>query len=171
MYTWLRRGYLREKQSLQIMAENNAIRTYNVKVRLDKMQQNSRCRLCGNRDGTINHKISECSELAQTEYKTRHDWVGKVINWELCKKFKFDITNKWYMHNPESVLGNGTHKVFRDFKIQTDHLISTRRRDLIRINEKERTCWIVEFAVPANHWLKWNKCVKRDKYLNLAREL
>ena len=27
------------------------------------------------------------------------------------------------MHNPESVKGNDTHKVFRDFEIQTDHLI------------------------------------------------
>ena len=23
-------------------------------------------------------------------YKTRHDWVRKVIHWEMCKKFKFD---------------------------------------------------------------------------------
>ena len=27
-------------------------------------QQNSRCRLCGDRDETINHIISECSKLA-----------------------------------------------------------------------------------------------------------
>ena len=49
--------------------------------------------------------------LAQNEYKTRHDSVGKLINWELSKKFKFDHTNKWYMHNPTSVLENGTHKL------------------------------------------------------------
>ena len=54
----------------------------------------------------INHVISECSKLAPKKYKTRHDWVGKVINWELYKKFKFDHTNKWYMHNQESVLEN-----------------------------------------------------------------
>ena len=45
-----------------------------------------------------------------TEYKTRHDWVGKVIHWELCKKSKFDQTSKWYMHNTESVLKNKTHE-------------------------------------------------------------
>ena len=45
----------------------------------------------------------------QKEYETRHDWVGKVIHWELCKKFNFDCANKWYMHNPESVLENETH--------------------------------------------------------------
>ena len=26
--------------------------------------------------------------------KTRHDLVGKVVHWRLCKKFKFDYTNK-----------------------------------------------------------------------------
>ena len=61
------------------------------------MQQNSKYRLRGNRDKTINHIISEYSKLAH-DYKTRHDWIGKVINWEMCKKFKFDHTNKWYMH-------------------------------------------------------------------------
>ena len=53
----------------------------------------------------INHVISECSKLAQKEYKTRHDWMGKVIHWELYKKLNFDHANKWYMHNTESVLG------------------------------------------------------------------
>ena len=58
-------------------------------MRIDKTQQNSRCRLCSDRDETINHIISECSKLSQKEYKTRHDWVGKVIHWELCKMLKF----------------------------------------------------------------------------------
>ena len=86
-------------------------------------QQNNKCWLCDDRDETINHIISECSKLAQKEYKTRHDWVGKVIHWEMCKKFEFDLTNKWYMHNPASVLENGTYKLQWDFDIQTDPLI------------------------------------------------
>ena len=56
--------------------------------------------ICGDRDEAINHIISECSKLAQKEYKARHDWVGKVIHWEMWRKFQFDHTNKWYMHNP-----------------------------------------------------------------------
>ena len=67
--------------------------------------------VAGDRDETINHIISEYSELAQRQYKTRHDWVGKVIYWELCKKFKFDHTNKQYMNNPESDLENEIHKI------------------------------------------------------------
>ena len=52
------------------------------------------------------------------EYKTTHDWVGKVIHWELYKKLKFDHTDEWYTHNPESVQENDTHKLLWDFEIQ-----------------------------------------------------
>ena len=34
----------------------------------------------------INHIIDEYNKLAQKEYKTRHDWVGKVIHSEFYKK-------------------------------------------------------------------------------------
>ena len=135
--TWLRkRNFKRETESLLMAAQNSAIRTNHIKTRIDKTQQNSKCRLCGDRDETINHIISEFSKLAQKEYKARHDTVGKAIHWEMCKKFKFDYTNKWNMHNPAPVLENDTHKLLWDFDIQTDPLISARRPDLIIINKK-----------------------------------
>ena len=90
----------------------------------------------------------------------------------MCKKFKFDHTNKWYIHNPAPVLENDTHKLLSDFDIQTDHLISARRPDLIIINKKKKKiCKIVDFADPADHRIKLKEYEKRDKYLDLAREL
>ena len=47
-------------------------------ITIDKTPQNSNCRLC--------------CDVAQKEYKTRHDWVGIVIYWKLCKFIKFDYT-------------------------------------------------------------------------------
>ena len=171
-WTWLRKGnFKRETESLLIAAQDNAIRTNHIKARIDKTLQNSKCRLCGDRDETINHIISECSKLALREYKARHDWVGKVIHWEMCKKFKFDHTNKWYTHNSAPVLENDLHKLLWDFNIQTDHLIPARRPDLIKINKNKRTCKIVNFAVPADHRIKLKECEKKGKYLDLAREL
>ena len=166
-WTWLRKGnFKRETEPLLIAAQDNAIRTNHIKTRIDKTQQNGKCRLCGDRDETINH-ISECSKLAQKEYKARHDW-------EMYKKFQFEHTNKWYMHNPAPVLENDTHKLLWDFDIQTDHLIPARRPDLIIINKKKkkkRTCKIVDFAVPADHRIKQKESEKKDKYLDFAREL
>ena len=64
--------------------------------------------LCGNRVETINH-LSVYRKLARKEYKARHDWVGKVIHWEMCKKLLWD------------------------FDVQMNHLISARRPDLLII--------------------------------------
>ena len=91
----------------------------------------------------------------------------------MCKKFKFDHTNKWYMHNPAPVLENDTHRLLWDINIQTDYLIPARRPDLIitNNNKKKRTCKIVDFTVPADHRIKLKECEKKDKYLDFAREL
>ena len=87
IWTWLRKGYpKRENDSLLIAAKNNTIKTNDFKVKIDKTQQNSKCRLCGDRDETINHIISECSKLERNEYKTKHNLAGKIIHGELCKK-------------------------------------------------------------------------------------
>ena len=81
--------------------------------------------------------ISECNTFAQKEYKTKHDWVEKVIHRELYKKLKFDRTNKWNMHNSESVLENDMHKLLWDFVIQTDPLISARRPNFVILKTKK----------------------------------
>ena len=65
------------------------------------------------------------------------------------------------MHNPKSVQDNETHKLPLDFVIQT-YLI---------INKKKRTCGIVDFSVPADHRVKLWESEKKDKYLDIAREL
>ena len=76
------------------------------------------------------------------------------------------------MHNLASVLENDTHKLLWDFDIHRDHLISAKRPDLIIINNKKREfAKIVHFAVPADHRIKLKECEKKDKYLDLAREL
>ena len=64
--------------------------------------------------------------MQQISAKTRHNWVGKVIHWDLFKKFIFNHTNKWYMYNPESVLENETRKILSDSEIQMGRLISVR---------------------------------------------
>ena len=50
-WTWLQKGnHKRETESLLIAAQNNAIRTNYVKVKIDNMQQNSKCRFCEEKD-------------------------------------------------------------------------------------------------------------------------
>ena len=171
-WTWLRKGnFKRETESLLMAAQNSTIGTNHIKTRLDKTQQNSKCRLCGDRDETINHIISECSKLAQKEYEARHDWVGKVIH---CKKFQFDHTNimvyaqlstcprKWHSQTHVGLwYTNGSPNLGS----------KTRSYNNQQKKKKKKICKIVDFAVPADHRIKLKECEKRDKYLDLAWEL
>ena len=79
-WAWLRRGNLKRKtESLLIAAQNNAVRTNYIAVKIDHTQPNSECRLCRDKDETVNHIQSDRSKLVRKEYKSRDDWVGKVI--------------------------------------------------------------------------------------------
>ena len=75
------------------------------------------------------------------------------------------------MHNQAPLLEKDTNKLLLDIDTYTDHIISTRKPDLIIIIKKRRICKIVHLAVPADHILKLKECEKKDKYLDLAREL
>ena len=85
-----------------------------------------------------------------TEVESEKRWVGKVIHWEMCMKFRYDHTNKWYVHKSAPVPQNDTYKLLWDFNIQTDHLILARRPDLIIINKRK---W--EFAKLSILLSKW----------------
>ena len=96
----------------------------------------------------------------------RHSLVGKLFHWELCKKFKFDQANKWYMHNPEPVLENETHTILRDFVIQTCHLILAKRPDLWIVNKKQSVT-----NGRLGHPVRVQSKTNIDQYMSLVGEL
>ena len=49
--------------------------TDHIKARIHKTKQFTKCWSCGDRGETTNYIISECSKLAEKDYKTRQDWV------------------------------------------------------------------------------------------------
>ena len=79
-----------------------------MKVEIDDTQQTRKCRLC--RDETVNHIINEVTNQ-QKKYKTMHDWVGKVLHCELCKRLKCYYTIKWYIIKQKYALENEMHKI------------------------------------------------------------
>ena len=78
------------------------------------------------RHEAVNQIVSECSKLVQKEDKSMHEWVGKVIHWELSKRLKSDHADKLYLRKQESVLENETHKILNYFEILTDQPILAR---------------------------------------------
>ena len=105
--------------------------------------------------------------MQQKEYKTRHDWVGKVIHWELCKKFKFGQTGfhpeEWDVQNS---LGfwytNGWPNLGK----------TTRPSDRHRKKKKRKNLPNCDLYCPGRPQSKIERKRKeRDEYLDLAREL
>ena len=58
-----------------------------------------------------------------------------------------------------------------DFSIQTDHVIEARRPDLAAVDKKERSCKIIDFAVPGDSRIEEREKDKIEKYKKLGREL
>ena len=98
----------------------------------------------------IRHSISARRKLAQRQYKTRHNFVGKVIQRELLKKFKLTMPTN----------GICTTKIFsRKRDAQNSFRFSDtnwafnlgktiRHRDSQKKKKKKRTCRRVNFAIP-----------------------
>ena len=63
---------------------------------------------------------------------------------------KYEAGDKWYEREPESLLENEDYKILWNFSIQTDHVIEARRPDLVVVDKKERSCEIIDFAVPGD---------------------
>ena len=106
--------------------------------------------MCHEKGESVAHLISECSKLAQKEYKKRHDNVARMIRWELCGVHGLDRADKCYEHQPQSVSETDKTKVLWDFNIQCDNVIEARRPDIVVVGKEDRVCKIFDVAVPAD---------------------
>ena len=97
--------------------------------------------------------------------------LGKTVYWKPARKYNTEVVDKWYEHEPESVLENEDYKILWDFSIQTDHVIEARRPDLAVVDKKSRTCKIHDFAVPGESRIEEKEKEKIEKYEDLRKEL
>ena len=58
----------------------------------------------------------------------------------------------------------------QDFSIQTDHVTEAQRPDLVVV-DKERSCKIIDFAVPGDSRIEEKEKDKIEKYQDFGREL
>ena len=56
------------------------------------------CRLCTHREEIVDHIVSACPTIVNTEYLQIHEWVGSFIHLMLYKNLPH--TGKWYKHTP-----------------------------------------------------------------------
>ena len=69
-----------------------------------------------------------------------------------------------------------THKLFRDFEIQTNYQVSARQPDLVIVKKKKKKKKRKKkekrtFAILVDRRVKLKECEKRGKFLDLVRKL
>ena len=104
--------------------------------------------------------------------RLEHGWVGRVIYRELCKKFKFNHTNKSYSHNQETFIENEKKQnslVFSDTNGSSNLSQTTRSWDSKHKKKEYIKQWT--FAVPADNRVKLKERESSDGYLDITREL
>ena len=78
-------SYWLTKGDLTIEAEGFLIATQDQALNIRAVQQvysgsaNTQCRLCNTQAETVEHLISGCSQLADTQYKLRHDNLTDIF--------------------------------------------------------------------------------------------
>ncbi|XP_067940443.1 uncharacterized protein [Watersipora subatra] len=168
----MKRGCLkRETKSLIIAVQDQALRTNYTKAKIKKSTNDPKCRLCKRKYETVSHIVSECSKIAQTEYKGRHDKAASAVHWSICKKHELPHTEKWYDHCAEPVLENEKVKLLWDFNMQTDKVIKAKRLDLIPINKETKQFHVIDIAIPGDTRVVQKEDEKIGKYNELEFEI
>ena len=102
------------------------------------------------REETVDHIVSACPTINNTEYLQRHDQDASFMNWILCKNFNLPSTEKWYEHATQPVTESTKVTILWDFTINTDRKKEANRKDITIKNFKENTCIMIDVTVPAD---------------------
>ncbi|XP_031559231.1 uncharacterized protein LOC116295530 [Actinia tenebrosa] len=80
-HSWLKGTDLKsETEGLIIAAQDQKLPTRYYDNKIMGKHVNTKCRICGDHDETIDHVISGCPVLAKKEYIERHNKVGKYVH-------------------------------------------------------------------------------------------
>ena len=129
--------------------------------------------MCKQKKESVGHVLSECSEFAQTQYKSRHDRVADVVHWSPCRKYGLQCATRWYGHygSKHPVMENNEVKILCYFNVETEHVIVHGRPDIVVLEKKEKKALLIDIAVAGDVRVEEKEEEKVAKYQCLAREV
>ena len=171
-HQWLSSSSLKgETEGFILAAQDQSISTRVYQTRICKNGADPNYRLCTEKEETVHHIISTCPTIVNTEYLQRHDRVAKFIHWTLCKNFNHPHTEKWCEHTPQPVIESTEVTILWDFTIHTDRRIDANRPDIIIKDHREKTCIMLNVAVPPDKDISLKEFQKLSKYKDLEIEV
>jgi hypothetical protein len=156
-YRWLKSGDIKgETESTIVAAQDQTLSTNYFKNKILKEETESKCRLCKQHEGTVDHLTSRCPILAKKEYLMRHDKLCTHSHYSTRKALGIETTDKWYTHMPKLVYEEGDVTVLWNQAVHTDREFTVNRPDIIIKNKtnkkkkKEKTCILIDVVIPTD---------------------
>jgi hypothetical protein len=127
-----------------VEAQNQALSTNCFKRKILIQEIGSRCRLCKEHEGTIDHLTSGCPILAKNEYVIRHDKFCTHLNYSIYKTLGIETPENWYSHMPKPVCQHEDITVLWNEGVQTDREVLANRPGIIIKNMKDKICLMID---------------------------
>ena len=142
-----------------------------ISKRNNKNGANPKCRLCNEYNETIDQIVSGCPVLAKSKFMQRHDQAALYMQWKICKAFSLPVVDKWYNHNPETVVSNGQVTLLWDMQVHTEKEIKANKPDIIIKDHINNTCQLIDMTVPSDRNVSIKEVKKYSKYKDLEIEI
>ena len=103
------------------------------------------------------------------------------MHYSICKALGIETTDKWYTHVPKPVYEEGNVTVLSNQEVHTDREVTANRSDIIirerergregGEREREKTCTLIDVAIPADRNFVQKEAEKKLKYKSLCIEI
>ena len=129
--------------------------------------------MCSQHEEAVDHIVFECEVLTKTEHISRHNNAAAYLHWSICKDHDIEMTDKWYKHQPETVMHNKDNNItiMRDMPVNTDRTITANIPDIIVKESVNSTCKLIDMTVPSNRNIALKESEKKSKYKDLELEI
>ena len=105
----------------------------------------------------------------RTEYISRRNNAAAYLHWSICKDHGIEITDKWYQHEPETVMHSKDNNItpLWDMSVNTDRAITANRPDIVVKDSVNSPYKLIDITVP----LDWNVVLKEKKKKSKYKDL
>ena len=170
---WLKgTGLKADTKGLIIAAQDQSLATRLYHHKIIKDGTSPLCRLCNRYDESIDHILSGCPELlAKTEYIKRHNNAAAYMHWKILQHYNIKANDKLYEHQPETAPENEKVTILWDMQVHTDKTMKANKPDIIIKDKQEKTCMLIDMAIPSDRDSSVKVAEKLSKYKNLEIEI
>ena len=93
------------------------------------------------------------------------------MHWKILKHYNIKANDKWYEHQPETVTENEKVTILWDMQVHTDKTIKANKPDIIIKDKQEKTCMLIDMAIPSDRNPSARVAEKLSKYEDLEIEI